>query len=267
MNELPYFIFESKEFKRFYIPAKTEPEAVQIYQRMQKNKRIIFNLGEGAISAITFLSAYKTILDEIDNILDNYINLPYWQKRLEYIWPLQLTYRNRPDSATSVRQILKSDMFPRKGLASWLFRKTKLNPDNVQRIYLQQVWEENDNPSIEAYILDPECPVDYKDIRQITTDEIKYWKSKGYSISIRDKYTDRIKSIQIAISFGRKFKHSEITAYWESRGCTVKKIKRSLQVINTFGEVVATYGLRRILIEMDRFWEFIKNAEQSFCQI
>ena len=63
----------------------------------------------------------------------------------------------------------------------------------------------------------------------------------------------------IALSYIGRFNHGTERKYWEAKGYTTEPVARSLAVRDSQGNLLATYGLNRVLIEGDRLDEFIEK--------
>jgi hypothetical protein len=64
---------------------------------------------------------------------------------------------------------------------------------------------------------------------------------------------------QIIISYNGKLNHKTEKEHWENKGYQTRPIKQSMEVINSNGNIVATYGRNRVCIEQDCLDQFIYN--------
>ncbi len=76
---------------------------------------------------------------------------------------------------------------------------------------------------------------------------------------IKNVSIDEERGGQVALSYNGKLNHELEKKYWEERGYSTRTVKRSMQVVDTDGKIIATYGLNRVAIERDRLDQFIEN--------
>jgi len=67
---------------------------------------------------------------------------------------------------------------------------------------------------------------------------------------------------QVVLSYNSRLDHELEKKYWEERRFSTRTVKKLMQVLDTRGKVVVTYGLNRVLIERDRLDQFIENMRQ-----
>ena len=60
---------------------------------------------------------------------------------------------------------------------------------------------------------------------------------------------DDFRQSLIALSYIGRFNHGTERKYWEAKGYTTEPVARSLAVRDSQGNLLATYGLNRVLIE------------------
>lgn len=62
---------------------------------------------------------------------------------------------------------------------------------------------------------------------------------------------------EYAVTFLRPIDHEEVRRQWEHRGFRVEPVKQSLNIVAGSGKVVATYGIRRVLVPVDSVKDFL----------
>ena len=65
--------------------------------------------------------------------------------------------------------------------------------------------------------------------------------------------------LRIALSYVGQFNHETERKYWEAKGYTTEPVDRSLAVRDSQGNLLAMYGINRVLIEGERLNEFIEK--------
>ncbi len=76
---------------------------------------------------------------------------------------------------------------------------------------------------------------------------------------IRNVSIDQERGERVELIYNGRLNHQIEEKYWEDRGYKTRPVKKSMQVFDTDGKVIATYGLNRVLIERDKLDRFIEN--------
>jgi hypothetical protein len=73
---------------------------------------------------------------------------------------------------------------------------------------------------------------------------------------------DETEGTLISLSYNGQLNHASEQKYWESTGYQTKQHKKSMQVLDQEGKLLASYGKKRILIKKERLDEFIEAMQE-----
>ena len=62
---------------------------------------------------------------------------------------------------------------------------------------------------------------------------------------------------EVTLSYTGRLNHDLERKYWEEKGYSTRKVRRSMEVVDADSNVLATYGLNRVLINIDKLDKFI----------